>query len=64
MALTKEEEDFLKNLKLKSDLEEQISQLNTTAESQIATKRSEITAIQEKLTTDVKSVQTQIDNLK
>lgn len=61
MALTAEEENYIKDQKKIADLEKDIKNLNDTAVIAMNAKRAELTVIQDQLTTDVQTKQDAID---
>lgn len=63
MALTAAEEKWAKDQKKISDLQKGIDVLNSTAQTALDLKNTEITGIQNQLTTDVKVKQDAIDVL-
>lgn len=56
MALTQEEETYIKEKKKKDDAEKQIMALHNQANIDLEAKRLEMKAIQDKLTQDVTAV--------
>lgn len=64
MALTADEEKYIKDQKILSDLAADITQLNIVAQTAMDTKRDEIKVLQDQLTTDVVAKQTAIDEVK
>ena len=58
MALTLDEENYLKEMKKRDDVEKQITILNSQANISIEAKRAEIKAIQDKLVQDVQTAKT------
>ena len=64
MSLTAGEETYIKKMYQEQVLQDQINVLNKIAADELTIKRSEITAIQEKLTSDIAVINSQIAALK
>lgn len=64
MSLTIAEETWVKNQKQIVSLEKEIYTLNSNAQSQLNTKNTEITAIRDKLSADIKVKTAEVEALK